>query len=328
MISKKSPPVLVQTTSNSSSDGFVLKNSKVYFRDKFVDFEEANISIASSPVLYGLAIYTVFNVTWDGNKKRLNIFRLEDHFDRLRNSATIMDFDGFIRDWNFEHFKKMILELISVNNTKENVLVRVSVFIDELVAGTKIHGLHNSVSAYIYPMGEILPRSGAHLCVSSWMRNPDNSIPSRAKVNGSYINASLMKNEALLNGYDDAVAIDQHGHVAEGTVANLFIVRGGKLVTPGASTDILEGITRSSVISLASSLGIEVIERSIDRSELYICDEIFLCGSSANITPVLSIDRRQISDGQVGPLTYKIAEAYSDVQNGNNKNFSHWVISL
>jgi branched-chain amino acid aminotransferase len=307
---------------------FEYQNAKVYFRDGLVDFNEANVSIASSPVLYGLAIYTVFNVTWDAANKKLHIFRLADHFERLCNSAKIMDFDGFCREWTYEKFQQTMTELLIANRIEEDVLVRVSVFIDELVAGTKIRGLTNSVSAYAYPMGEILPRTGVNLCVSSWMRNPDNSIPSRAKVNGSYINASLMKNEALLNGYDDAIAIDEHGHVAESTVANLFLVRGGKLITPGQATDILEGITRSTILTLAADLGIDSLERSVDRSELYICDEMFLCGSSARITPVLSVDRRAVGDGRIGPVTKKLMASYENAQRGVDEAYPGWLLSV
>lgn len=310
------------------SPHFNYKNGTVFFRDEFVDFKDANVSIASSPVLYGLAIYTVFNVTWDEKSQKLYIFRLKDHYERLQNSAKIMDFDGFVKTWTYEKFEKTMMELLSVNRIQEDVLVRASVFIDELIAGTKIRGLKNSVSAYIYPMGEILPKSGVNLCVSSWMRNPDNSIPSRAKVNGSYVNASLMKNEALLNGYDDAIAIDEHNHVAEGTVANLFIVRGGKLITPGASTDILEGITRDTIIELAKDLNIEVEERSIDRSELYISDEAFLCGSSAKVTPVLSIDKRPIGDNAANQITRSISKLYLEVQRNQNAKYRHWILTV
>jgi branched-chain amino acid aminotransferase len=297
---------------------FDYQKSLAYFRNDFVPFNEANVSIASSPVLYGLAIYTVFNVIWDEANQSLKIFRLKDHYDRLINSARIMDFGQFIEEWPYQKFEQTMIELLKQNSVKENVLVRVSVFIDELIAGTRLHGLKNSLCAYVYPMGEILPRGGVHLCVSSWLRTSDNSIPSRAKVNGSYVNASLMKNEALLNGYDDAIAIDEHGHVAESTVANFFMVRKGELITPGQATDILEGITRSTILTLAEELGINVTERSIDRSELYLADEAFLCGSSANLTPVLSIDKRPVGNGKIGSLTKKLSTTYSEAQLGHH----------
>jgi branched-chain amino acid aminotransferase len=305
-----------------------INSTKAFFRDGFVPFGEANVSVASSPVLYGLSIYTVFSANWNYKQQKLYIFRLREHYDRLVNSAKIMDFDSFAKEWPYERFQKTMLELLNLNNVRESALVRVTVFIDELIAGTRIHGLKNSLCAYVYPMGEILPTGGANVCVSSWTRNPDNAIPSRAKVNGSYVNASLMKNEALLNGYDDAIAIDEHGHVAEGTVANLFFVRGGVLTTPGPATDILEGITRSSILTIAKDLNIPTQERSIDRSELYIAEEAFMCGSSARVTPVLSIDKRPVGAGKIGEITAKLDEAYSSAQIGNTDSYRKWLTAI
>lgn len=304
---------------------FNYQKAEVYFRDEFVPFFEANLSIASSPVLYGLSIYTVFSVSWNDNDKKLYIFRLRDHYERLVDSANIMDFHNFVEQWPWSRFKKTMLELLTRNGLQENALVRITVFIDELIAGTKIHGLKNSLSAYIYPVGQILPTDGVNLCVSSWVRNADNSIPAKAKINGSYVNASLMKNEALLNGYDDAIALDHNGHVAESTVANLFIIRKGCLATPDTSTDILEGITRDTLIEVANNMGLKVVERSIDRTELYKSSEAFLCGTSAFITPVLSIDKRLVGDGQVGPITKQLMEKYKVIQQGNEKEYSKWL---
>jgi len=300
------------------------EKTQAFFRSDFIPFTKANLSIASSPVLYGLSVYTVFNAAWNEEKQYSVIFRLEDHYKRLLNSAKIMDFHSFAMEWPYEKFEKTMLELLKLNKISEDVLVRVTVFVDELMAGTKIHDLKNSLSAYIYPKGQILSKDGVNLCVSSWVRNLDNSIPSRAKVNGGYINSSLMKNEALLNGYDDAIALDEHGHVTESTVANIFLIKDGKLITPGQSTDILEGITRGTVIRLAQELGAETIERSVDRSELYICDEAFICGSSADIIPVVSIDKRIIGDGKVGKVTKKLTKMYTETTRGNNKNHKNW----
>lgn len=302
------------------------QQSQAYFEGKFVPFLEANVSIASSPVLYGLTVYTVFSANWNETKQELYIFRLKEHYQRLINSAKIMDFHNFVEEFTYQQFEKIMLELLEKNTVKEDVLVRAAVYVDELVAGTKIHGLKNNFSAYLYPMGEILPKSGIHTCVSSWQRTADNAQPSRAKINGSYINASLMKNEALLNGYDEAIALDQHGHVAEGTVANLFIVRDGVLITPDNSTDILEGITRNSIIHIANDLGIPTKLCTVDRSELYIADEIFMCGSSAAVTPVLSVDKRPINGGNVGPITEKLKKLYYDIQHGKAEDSHGWLM--
>jgi branched-chain amino acid aminotransferase len=304
------------------------KNSITYFRGEWTPFAKANLSIASSPVLYGLSVYTVFNAIWNPKTKKLHIFRLKDHYKRLCNSARIMDFADFEASYSYDQFKKLMIELLNKNNVQEDVLVRVTIFIDELVAGTKIRGLKNSLSAYVYPMGEILPRTGIDACVSSWIRSSDNIIPSRAKVNGQYVNASLMKNEAILNGYDEAIALDASGHVSEGTVANLFLVRTGKLITPDITTDILEGITRDTILRLADHLGIQYEQRPVDRTELYIADEAFMCGSSAHITPILSIDKRRIGSGKPGPVTTQLASIYKQVQLGEIPKFNDWLVAV
>ncbi len=303
-----------------------IQTTTAFFRDDFVPFNEANVSIASSPVLYGLSVYSVFDVTFADGK--LHIFRLKDHYQRLCNSAQILDFDSFVSEWPWERFESTMFELLKRNNVQEDALVRVSVFIDELAAGTKIRGLKNSFSAYVYPFGQILPKDGVNLCISSWVRNMDNSIPAKAKINGSYVNASLMKNEAIQNGFDDAIALDHNGHVAESTVANLFVVRDGVLVTPDTSTDILEGITRDTILKLAPTLGIKTQERSIDRTELYKVEEAFICGSSAKIIPIKSIDKRTIGSGQAGPITQKLIEAYDQILHDQNPNFADWLTTV
>ena len=296
----------------------------VFFRDKFVPFTEANVSIASSPVLYGLSIYTVFSVNWNDQEKKRYVFRLKDHYERLVNSARIMDFHSFAPAWPEERFEQTMIDLIRRNEVCEDVLVRATVFVDALIAGTKIHGLQHSFAAYVYPMGAILPRDGVHMCISSWTRNADNAIPSRAKVNGSYANASLMKNEAILNGYDDAIALDAQGQVTEATVANVFLVRNGALITPQVGADILEGITRNSIVAIARGMNIPVEERAVDRSELFIADEAFISGSSARITPILSVDKRPIGGGTAGPMTKRLSAAYDAAQHGTDGSFAAW----
>lgn len=298
---------------------------KAYFRDNLVPFSEANVSVASAPVLYGLSVYTVFPVFWDG--KELHIFRLKDHFRRLQNSCKIMAFDDFLQEWTYQKFETEMKQLVEQNEITQDSLVRVSVFVDEVLKGTRMHGLKHSLSAFVYPAAPLLPPQGAKLCISSWRRTPDNAIPSRAKINGSYVNAALMKHEALLNGFDDAIALDEQGHVAESTVSNLFLVRDGRLITPSSSTDLLEGITRDTVFKLAQDLGIEVEQRTIDRSEIYLADEIFLCGSSMNISPVTSVDHRTIGDSKTGPITQKFATNYRQAGLGKGK-FKDWSLAV
>jgi branched-chain amino acid aminotransferase len=307
------------------TSSFDYTTGQTFFRDAFVPFKDANVSIASSPVLYGLSVYTVFSVNWNDVDKKRYAFRLKDHYRRLVNSSAIMDFNKFAAAWPYEKFEATMRELVARNNIEgEDVLVRVTVFVDALIAGTKIHDFPQSLSAYVYSMGAILPRAGVNMCVSSWMHGSDNVIPSRAKVNGGYANNSLIKNEAILNGYDDAIVLDAQGRVTEATVANIFIVRNGVLITPGVSADLLEGITRASVIALARDAGIPVEERTVDRTELYIADEAFISGSSARITPIMSVDKRPMGAAAgglasaPGSITKMIAEKYEAAQRGTD----------
>ena len=236
-----------------------------------------------------------------------------------------MGFQNIKERYTYEQFEQVVVEILQRNTVQEDVLIRATIFVDELAAGTKIDRLKNSFSMYVCPLGEILPRGGARVCISSWNKPGDNSIPPRAKINGAYASASLMKNEALLNGFDEAIALDGTGHVAEATVANLFLVRRGELITPHSSDDILEGITRRSVFEIAARLGVPARHAQVDRTELYIADELFLCGSSARITPVLSVDHRPIGTGKPGAVTTRVAAVYDDIQHGNAPDFSHWL---
>jgi branched-chain amino acid aminotransferase len=318
---------------------FDYTTGQAFLRDSFVPFKDANVSIASSPVLYGLSVYTVFSVNWNEAEKKHYVFRLKDHYKRLVNSAAIMDFNTFAAAWPYERFETTMRELVARNPAEgEDMLVRVTVFVDALIAGTKIHDLPQSLSAYAYSMGQILPRTGVNVCVSSWTHGIDNVIPSRAKVNGGYANNSLIKNEAILNGYDDAIVLDVHGRVTEATVANIFIVRNGMLITPGVSVDILEGITRASVIQIAHDAGIPVEERLVDRTELYIADEAFISGSSARITPIISVDKRPVGGASAtggavpavpGAITKTILEKYESAQRGTDGGaYAAWRMEL
>lgn len=305
-----------------------LEKSVAYFRTGYVPFCEAQLSIASAPILYGLSIYTVFPVFWSQSSRQLYMFRLPDHFKRLQNSARIMAFDDFLSEWDYPRFERTMRDLLKNNATDGDSLVRVGVFVDDMLTGTRMADLKHNLSAFVYPAQQILPAGGAKLCVSSWRRNPDNAIPARAKINGSYVNAALMKHEAVRNGFDDAIALDEQGHVSESTVSNLFMVCKGQLITPNNTTDLLEGITRDTVFKLADHLNIQHVERTIDRSELYIADEVFLCGSSMNITPVLSIDHRKVGTGEPGPITKSVAKLYSHLGHNPKSKFKDWLTKV
>lgn len=282
---------------------------QVYMGHGLVPLSEANLSVASSAVLYGLSVYTVFQIS-KNQEGQLVAFRLNDHFRRLSDSARIVGIDDFERTWNLKKFTDAVNTLVRANKPEEDVFIRATVHVDELLPGTRSRGLHTSLSMFMYKATPILPRDGARLKTSVWRRIPDYAIPSRAKVNGAYVNSVLARQDAIDSGYDDCIFLDASGHVCELSAANIFMVRGGVLVTPDATHDLLEGINRRTVIELAQELGIPIAERAIDLTELYIADEVFASGTSAYLTPIIEIDARHIG-GNGRPITDKLRIAHA-----------------
>lgn len=281
-----------------------------YFDGALVPSDQANLSIASSAVLYGLSVYTVFHVAV--NSDGYYAFRLKDHYDRLVNSCKIIGIDSFSDDWSYDSFVKHMQQLVEANKPQTNVFIRASIHVNEILPGTRSRGLSTALSAFVYDATPIVPTDGVRLKTSVWRRTPDFSIPSRAKVNGAYINSVLARQDAIDSGYDDCILLDSSGHVAELSAANIFIVRSGQLITPASSTDILEGINRRTIIDIARKLGIEVVERPIDLTELYIADEVFVCGTSAFLSPVVTIDARTIPAPSEG-VTSSLRQVYNQV---------------
>jgi len=299
---------------------------QVYLGDGIRPLGEASLNVASAAVLYGLSVYTVFPVHTN-NDGKLVAFRLKEHFERLINSARIIGLDTFEKLWDYEQFLAAVKEVIAINEVQDKAFVRVTVHADELVPGTRSRGLSTTLSIFVYEATPIIPQDGARLKTSVWRRVPDYAIPSRAKVNGAYVNSVLAKQDAIDSGYDDCIFLDAAGHVCELSAANIFIVRGGVLITPSTTSDLLEGINRRTVLELATDMGIAVVERDIDLTELYIADEAFACGTSAYVAPVFEIDARPIGS-KVGVLTQKISDRYFDVLHGRDPKYEHFVTVL
>lgn len=300
---------------------------QTYFNDGLRPLEEAKLSIAGSAVLYGLSVYSVFPVHTNADGK-LVAFRIGDHFERLINSARIIGIDTFEKEWDKERFMLAAKEVIAANKIEDKAFVRATVHVDELVPGTKSRGLKTTLSIFIYEAAPILPQDGARLKTSVWRRIPDYSIPSRAKVNGAYVNSVLAKQDAIDSGYDDCIFLDAAGHVCELSAANIFVVRNNTLITPDTTSDLLEGINRKTVIELARDMNITVVERDIDLTELYVADEVFACGTSAYIAPIFEIDARRVGHKEIGPITKKISEKYFDVLHGHDENYKDLVTEI
>lgn len=296
----------------------------IFMGDKMVPSDQAVLNIASSAVLYGLSVYTVFNVHYEEDEYRA--FRLKEHFQRLIDSCKIMGITGFEDTWNFDRFIETIRETVKANYPQTSVFVRATIHVDELVPGTRSRGLHTTLSMFVYEATPIVPQNGARLKTSVWRRVADNAIPSRAKVNGAYVNSVLAKQDAIDSGYDDCIFLDSQGHVCELSAANIFLVRGGRLITPDTTSDLLEGINRRTIIELAKDAGILVDERVVDLTELYTADEVFMSGTSAFVAPVAEIDARRISNGKIGPMTEKLRSLHQSALHSHSDK--EWLTVL
>ena len=301
---------------------------KVYFRDKFVHFSEANISICNTGFLYGLGVFSGIRAHYNTNTKKLFIFRVNDHYNRLRFGCKLCNFSNFLNRFTAESFKQILSDLIKLNDLHEDLYIRIQAFSDENRITPKFVDYKDSVSAMLYPLGDYIPTSGMRCKTSSWVRIEDNAIPSRAKYNGAYVNSALAKTEALKNGYDEAIFLDRYGHVVEGSAENIFVVVDNTLITPPVSDNILEGITRKTVIQIAKDEGIPVIERSIDRTELYKVQEVFLTGTGAKVSPVTEIDKIPVGDGQVGLISKKLQQIYFAAVRGDDPRYIHWLTDV
>lgn len=279
----------------------------VFFQDKTVPVEEAQISIMTNGLHYGVGIYGGFKAyeTKDGVK----IFRLRDHLQRMKNSVGILNFPF---EFDVDKVEKTVLELARKNKLTGISYVRPLIYRSDIVLSPDIAGEYD-LAIYMMHMPDYFDSAkGLEVCVSNWQRNSDNAIPPRTKATGGYINSALAINDAHAAGYDSAIMLDSRGNVSEGAVMNIFLVRKGKLVTPSNDSDILEGITRRTIIELAGEMDIEVEERIVDRSELYTADEVFFTGTAANLTWCKSIDRTEISK-TIGPVTKKLMATFDNL---------------
>jgi branched-chain amino acid aminotransferase len=298
-------------------------NLTCYFQGQYVRLGEARVPIMTHAFLYGTAVFEGIRAYWNPDEKQLYALRVKEHLVRLRNSSKIMLMAELP---SVEEFTEIVLEVLRRNHFTEDAYCRPSVYKNTEAIGVKLHGLTHDFYVLAIQMGDYIDtEKGIPTGTVSWRRTPDTSIPSRSKITGSYVNPAFSKTEAMLNGFDEAIVLTADGHVAEGSAENLFMVRDGVLITPPVSDDILEGITRAGILELAKYLDIPVKERSIDRTELYIADEVFLCGTGAQVSPVSSVDHRAVGEGRVGPISKRISKTYFDAVRGRLPAFRHWV---
>ena len=296
-----------------------------FFEGKIVPLSEAKINIATHGFLYGTAVFGGVRGYWHEEKKRLFVFRPYDHFRRLLQSAKMM---AMQTDYDEESLIQLTLDILRTDNWQRDIYMRPTFYKADLGIGVKLHDLKDEFSMFVIAYEPYIKNdTNAHVTISSWKRIDDNVIPARGKVAGAYVNSALIKTDAQRSGFDEALVLDHNGHVSEGSAMNIFMLRDGVLVTPPVTDNILEGITRKSVIELArKDLGLEVLERSIDRTEVLIAEEMFMTGTAAQITAVTRIDHRPVGAGVMGPVTTKLRNEYENVLRGNNKKYEHWNV--
>jgi branched-chain amino acid aminotransferase len=294
-----------------------------YFHGKIVPLAEAKISVVTHAFNYGTGCFEGIRGYWNAEDEQIYLFRMPEHFDRLRSSAKLLRSELRLTT---EELCDISVELVRRGGFREDVYVRPLVYKSSEVVGVRLHDLESDVVLFVVPFGPYLEvDAGIRCCVSTWRRMDDNMAPARGKITGIYINSALAKTEAIDNGYDEAIVLDQDGHVTEGSDENIFLVRHGKLITPALSENILEGITRATILDLATEhLRMPIVERQVDRSELYVADEVFLCGTGAQISPVVEVDRRVIGNGRVGPVTARLQELYFAIVRGRDPRYGSW----
>jgi branched-chain amino acid aminotransferase len=296
----------------------------VWFDGKIVKDEDAKVPVMTHAIHYGTSVFEGLRGYW--NSKNLYIFRLDDHIKRFRNSGKVYSISLRFTD---KEIANAIIDLCKKNNVKESCYIRPFYFVGR--HGINLHVTENTPThavVVMFSFGELFNKNGIKTGISSWRRISDMSTPPLAKMGGNYLNSILATQESKRNGYDEAILLDHLGNISEAPGENIFIIRNGKLLTPPPSSSALEGITKDSVIEIAKDLGYQTIEREIPRTEIYFADEVFLTGTAAEITPVISIDGKKIGDGKIGKITGKIRTIYSDITIGKNKKYSKWITAV
>ena len=295
--------------------------SYAFFHKQFMPLSEAKIGVMTNCLHYGTAIFEGIRGNWNSEQQQIHLFRLKEHYERLHNGCRILKIK---LPYSTDELCQTTIELVEMCGFREDIYIRPLAYKSAERLGVRLHDVEDDFLVFAIPWGPYLP-DNAKCCISSWRRPDNNVIPPQAKITGLYANNALAKSEAIENGFDEAIMLTPNGHVSEGSGENIFLVMGGKLVTPASYSNILMGITRNTVIKLAQNeLGIETIERQIDRNELYIADEVFLTGTAAHITPIAEIDHRIIGSGEIGEVTGKLQKIYSGVIRGNNTKYLDW----
>jgi branched-chain amino acid aminotransferase len=294
-----------------------------YFEGNIIPLSEAKVGILTHAFSYGTGCFEGIRGYYNTAHRQLYLFRAREHFERLHESSRVLMMNLKLTP---DELVEITSELLRKSGIRQDAYVRPSVYKSSEIIGVRLHDLKDELYIAVQPFGNYIDIDRAlNVGISSWKRVDDNMIPARAKVTGAYVNSAFAKSEALLNGFDEAIMLDMNGHVSEGSAENLFMLRGGTMYTPPVTENILEGITRVTIMTLLrEELGVPVVERPIDRTELYVCDELILCGTGAQIAPVGSVDHRPVGNGGIGDLGRRLQALYFEVVRGNMPKYAHW----
>src|SRR5881628_1752777 len=287
----------------------------------FKRLADAHVSLATHALNYGTGVFEGIRAYWNATQEQLYVFRLREHFERMRDNCRLLRIE---LPGDSAMLSEVTLELLRKNEFRTDVYIRPLAYKAARSIKVALHDLRSGFGMFAFPIGAYLPTSGLAARTATWRRTADDAIPARGKLTGAYINTALAVDEAHDANADESIFLTRDGHVSEGGSANLFMVRDGELITPSVTDDILEGITRETVITIAAELGILVQERQIDRTELYVAEEVFFCGTGAQVAPCVKIDGRVIGDGQIGPVAKKIGDVYFGIAHGDDKRHSEW----
>lgn len=301
-------------------------NRRIWFKGEILNVNDAKINVLTPTSQFGLNVFEGIPCYWNDEEKQLYAFRLDEHYDRLIRSAKLIQIDN---PYSKDELKKALVDVVKANEYDENLSVRQTLFVD----GFGSWGSADPVDMFVAPIprgrtSAEYNKKGLNVCVTSWRRISDETLSPRIKCGANYINSRVGQREALRNGYDTCLFLNEAGKVSEGPGSCFFMVRNGELITPQLTDSVLESITRDTVIKIAESKGYKVVERTIDRTELYTCDEAFLCGSAMEMTPVLSVDKYTIGNGETGKITKELHMTYLDVVRGKVEQFKDWVTPI
>jgi len=297
--------------------------SLIYFNRTFIPERDATVSVRSRALNYGLGCFAGIRGYRTDDGRQVNVFRLDRHVRRLEQSARIL---GLRLSGAVDEIGSAILELLRLNDMHDDVYVRPIVFANSNELSPILDADTSATAIFCMPMGRYLSAEPIDVCVSSWRRVRESAIPARAKPTGAYLNSALARREARDNGFTEAILLTEDGHVSEGSAEHVFIVRDGELISPPSTADNLDGITRRSLVTIAQEdLGIPFVERLVGRTELYVADEMFLCGTGAEVTAVRSVDRRAVGDGQMGPITRRLSERFEAIVRGRDTARADWL---